>query len=120
MRWKLLLIVSTLATLVSAGASLGLSYGLLGTTERIRTPDAAALAILAVPVAAITAASIFVYRHTARRRPLQAALTALLAATLTLAAIIAGSLLLPQPQKDAPAPAPPPNISIRMLKTSTA
>lgn len=94
MRWKLLLIASLAATLVGAGASLGLSYGLMGTTERIRTPDLTALAILAVPVAVIVTASVFVYRHTARRRPLQAAMTALLSALLTLGAIVAGTLVL--------------------------
>lgn len=94
MRWKLLIFVSLAATVFSAGASLGLSHGLLGTTGRMRTPDLTALAILAVPVAAIAAASVFVYRHTARRRPLQAAMTAMLSAVLTLAAIVAGSIVL--------------------------
>ena len=106
MRWKLLIIASTLATLVSAGASLGLAYGLLGSPERMRTPDAAALAVLALPVAAIAAASVFVYRHTARRRALQAALTAMLSASFTLVAIVAGSFLLPKPTPE-PQPLPP-------------
>jgi len=97
MRWKLLLVTSSLAALAGAGASLGLAYGLLGAVERVRAPnDAAALAVLAVPLAVITAASIFVYRHTARLRPLQAALTAMLSAALTLGLILAGSPLLPQ------------------------
>ena len=106
MRWKLLIIASMLATIVSTGASLGLSYGLLGTTARMRTPDVVALAILVVPIAAITGAAVFVYRHTARRRALQAALTVLISATLTLAAIIAGSFLLPEPTREVQ-PLPP-------------
>ena len=88
---------SSLATLVGAGASLGLAYGLLGAVERVRAPrEAAAYAVLALPVGVITAASVFVYRHTARRRTLQAALTAVLSAALTLGLMVAGSFLLPE------------------------
>ena len=88
---------SSLATLVGAGASLGLAYGLLGAVERVRAPrEAAAYAVLALPVGVITAASVFVYRHTARLRPLQAALTATLSAALTLGLIVAGTFLLPE------------------------
>lgn len=97
MRWKLLLVTSTLAALAGAGACLGLAYWLLGAVERVREPQgAAALAVLALPLAVITAASIFIYRHTARRRPLQAALTAVLSVALTLGLILAGTLLLPR------------------------
>ncbi len=106
MRWKLLIIAALAATIVGACASLALSYGLMGTTERIRTPDLTAIAILAIPVAAITAATIFVYRHTARRRPLQAAMTAMLSILLTLIALVAGTLALaanrPDPFKSRP------------------
>jgi hypothetical protein len=106
MRWKLLIAVTALATAVSTAASLGLAHGLLGGAARLRHPDAVAFAVFLVPLAAITYASVFVYRHTARLRPLQAALTALLSATLTLAAIILGSLLLAPsvPEEIAPAP----------------
>jgi hypothetical protein len=106
MRWKLLIIASALATLVGAGASLGLAHWLLGTAARFRTPDLTALAVLAFPVATVSAASIFVYRHTARRRTLQAALTATLTALLTLGAVVAGTLVLaanaPKRREDAP------------------
>ena len=97
MRWKLLLVTSSLAALAGAGASLGLAYGLLGAVERVRAPqDAAAFAVLALPIGVITAASVFVYRHTARLRPLQAALTAAISAALTLGLIVAGTFLLPE------------------------
>ena len=109
MRWKLLIVSSALATLAGAGASLGLAHWLLDVTPaRFRTPDLTALAVLAFPVATVTAASIFVYRHTARRRTLQAALTAALTALLTLGAVVAGTLVLaasaPELREDAPAP----------------
>ena len=106
MRWKLLIAATTLATFLGAGTSLGLAHWLLGGAGRLRAPDAAALAVFVVPVAAITYASIFVYRHTARLRPLQAAMTAMLSLLLTLAAIIAGSLLLAPSAPEQPAPVP--------------
>ena len=96
MRWKLLIVTSSLAALAGALASLGLAYVLPGVVERLRSPpDAAALAALALPLGIIIAASVFVYRHTARLRPLQAALTAVLSAALTLGLIFAGTFLLP-------------------------
>lgn len=108
MRWKLLLIASALATLVSAGASLALSYGLLDSPATLRNPSATALSILAVPLGVISTASVFVYRHTARRRPLQAAMTAMLSAALTLALITAGSLWLARRTRYQPHAEPPP------------
>jgi hypothetical protein len=107
MRWKLLIIATTLASIVSVGGSLGLAYGLLGASPRVRTPDATALAILALPLGIIAAASVFVYRHTARLRALQAAMTAMLSAALTLALFLAGSLLLPERAPEQQAPEPP-------------
>src|ERR1044072_3330150 len=108
MRWKLLLIASLLATLVGAGATLGIVIGILGSPARYTAPDMAVLGTLLIPVAAITFASIFVYRHTARRRKLQAMATALLAIILTLSIFILSSTLtsksvpetLPVPRRD--------------------
>jgi hypothetical protein len=67
-------------------------------------PSVFALGTLLLPIAAITYASIFVYRHTARRRRLQAMLTALLAIFLTLTILLLSSILYTKP---APAPTPP-------------
>ena len=106
MRWKLLIAATALATAVSAAASLGLSHWVLGSAGSLRDPGPASLAVLLVPLAAITFAAVFVYRHTARLRPLQAALTALLSAALTLAAVVAGSLLLTPRPPEEPTPAP--------------
>jgi purine-cytosine permease-like protein len=105
MRWKLLLIASLLATLVGAGATLGIIIGILGSPARYTAPDVAVLGTLFIPVAAITFASIFVYRHTARRRKLQAMATALLATILTLTVFILSSMLTSKSVPDAP-PAP--------------
>jgi purine-cytosine permease-like protein len=97
MRWKLLLTASLVATLVGAGAPLGIVLGFSGQTERLDKPDILIMSTLLIPVAAITAASFFVYRHTARRRRLQAMLTALLAMFLTLTILLCGSILLSKP-----------------------
>ena len=107
MRWKLLLVASLLATLSGAGASLAITYELLGSAGRVATPGLVGLATLLIPLGTITSASVFVYRHTARRRPLQAMATALLATALTLAALTAGSVYLVRRARG-PVPAPTP------------
>ena len=92
MRWKLLIAASLVAAVAGAGACL-----LVARFAPSAWPDAsapgAARAVLLLPVAAVVAASIFVYRHTARRRSLQALLTALLASLLTLTGLAAVSIL---------------------------
>ena len=105
MRWKLLLIATLLATIVGAGSTLGLVYSLTRPVESLARPSAFALVALLLPIAAITFASIFVYRHTARRRRLQATLTALLATFLTMTILLLSSVLYTKP---APAPTPVP------------
>lgn len=94
MRWKLMVIASLLATLVGAGANLTIAYLVFGPTWRATMPAIAAAAGLVLPLAATIFASIFVYRHTARRRTLQAWATALLSLLLTLAVIAAGAFIL--------------------------
>jgi hypothetical protein len=92
-RWKLLIITSFVAALVNAGAVRSLAYW----TAETRTPPGAmhrgVIASVAIVPLVITAlACIFVYRHTARRRKLQAALTALFALMATLIAIFAARM----------------------------
>lgn len=92
LRWKLLIAASLLASLVGMVACV-LVVRLLSARGGGVLPMWAALVALAVPVGCVVYASIFVYRHTSRRRTLQAAATALLASILTLAALLLGSLL---------------------------
>lgn len=112
MRWKLLLIASLVATLVGAGAPLGIVFGLSDPDNRLIEPNIFILSTLLIPVAAITAAGFFVYRHTARRRQIQAVMTVLLAMLLTLTVLIFGSILLskPAPPIEPPPPAPRRNV----------
>ena len=105
MRWKLLIAASLLASVVGAGAC-ALIVRILTARGRGALPAWAAVVALAVPVGCVVYASIFVYRHTARRRTLQAAATALLASTLTLAALLLGSLLTQGRAPELPQPSP--------------
>ena len=102
MRWKLLIAASLLAAAASAGSFYAAWYYLLAPWG---SPWAAALSLLA-PLGAITYAAVFVYRHTPRRRQLQAAATALLASILTLAALTLVPILTGRPAPEL-LPAPP-------------
>jgi Ca2+/Na+ antiporter len=89
-RWKLLIITSLIAALVNAGGMRSLAYWTMGTgtTSGAAHPGVIARAAV-IPLVITTLACIFVYRHTARRRKLQAALTALFALLTTFIAIFA-------------------------------
>jgi purine-cytosine permease-like protein len=97
MRWKLLLIASLVATLVGTGAPLAIVLGFSGLNDQPDGPGILIYSTLLIPVAAIAAASFFVYRHTARRRKLQAMLTVLLSTFLILTILLLGSMLLSKP-----------------------
>ena len=90
MRWKLLIAASLLAAAAGAAACYAATYFL-------RAPVWVAALVLLAPLGATTSACVFVYRHTARRRGLQAAATALLALLLTLTALTLGSFLIGRP-----------------------
>jgi hypothetical protein len=105
LRWKLLIAASLLAAAAGWGACYAAARFLLPGGLGGAPLWAAALA-LAAPLGATTYASVFVYRHTARRRALQAAATALLALLLTLAALMLGSALTLRTEPEL-SPAPP-------------
>ena len=108
MRWKLLVIASLAAVVAGAGGSAGLLYLLTGRGGPTGRAGWLARAALLLPLAAITCASVFVYRHTARRRKLQAAATALASLALTLALYFALALFTnccaPPPERTPPPP----------------
>ncbi len=70
-------------------------------------PETPGYTALVAPIACVVYASVFVYRHTARRRTLQAAATALLASMLTLAALLLGSILASRRAPEVLQPSPP-------------
>jgi hypothetical protein len=92
MRLKLVFAASALAALVGAGSCIAIVLGVFSVQALSRPGLLVALTLL-LPIAAITFAAIFVYRHTARRRKLQAVLTTIIATLLTLSLFILASIL---------------------------
>ncbi|HZT60629.1 MAG TPA: hypothetical protein VFA21_18640 [Pyrinomonadaceae bacterium] len=104
MRLKLLIVVSLLAAAAGAGVCLAVSF-FLSEPARGQAGGWLAASSFVVPLVAITYAAFFLYRHTARRRTLQAASAALLTLILTLAALLLGSALARRPVRElVPAP----------------
>ena len=92
MRLKLVIAASVLAAVVGAGICIALVLGVFS-VKTLSNPGLLATSTLVLPIGTIAFASIFVYRHTARRRKLQAFLTAMIAIILTLTFLIAASML---------------------------
>jgi len=92
MRLKLVIAASVLAAVVGAGVCIALVLGVFS-VKTLSNPGLLVISTLVLPIATIAFASIFVYRHTARRRKLQAFLTAMIAIILTLTFLIAASML---------------------------
>ena len=92
MRLKLVLAASVLAAVVGAGVCIALVLGVLS-PRALSNPGLLVTSTLLLPIATIAFASIFVYRHTARRRKVQAFLTAILAIILTLGFFITAAIL---------------------------
>lgn len=93
MRLKLVLIASLLAAVLGAGSSIAIILAVFSNLHPIRSPSLLVLATFLLPLGTCLLASIFVYRHTARRRRLQAVLTAMLSILLGLAAFIVASIV---------------------------
>jgi hypothetical protein len=93
MRLKLVVLTSTLAAIAGAGSSIALVLALFSSLNSLPTPGLLIASTFLLPIAAITFAAIFVYRHTAKRRKVQAVLTATLATLLTLAIFIVASIV---------------------------
>ncbi|HEX8118398.1 MAG TPA: hypothetical protein VF521_14065, partial [Pyrinomonadaceae bacterium] len=106
MRWKLLIAASLLAAAAGSAALYAAWYFLLAPWGGRQAPLWAAAVSLLAPVGAVVYAAIFVYRHTPRRRQLQAAATALLASLLALAALSLVPLLTGRPGPEL-LPSPP-------------
>jgi hypothetical protein len=101
MRLKLVVISSLIAAIVGAGSAIAIILAVFSSLKPIGTPGLVVVAIYLLPTAAAVIASMFVYRHTARRRKLQAALTAVLTVLLTLSLFLGASILT---ARRAPAP----------------
>jgi hypothetical protein len=87
-RWKLVVITSLVAAVMGLGLSLGLTLVAVraGVQLSFYRPFFSVASLL--PVLAAIAAGVFVYRHTARRRKLQAFITIALSMLLQLAVLL--------------------------------
>lgn len=93
MRLKLVFLASLIAAIVGAGSSIAIVLFVFSSFAPLPTGGLVVVSIYLLPGLATLLAAIFVYRHTARRRKLQAALTTLIAVLLTLAFFVAASIL---------------------------
>jgi cytochrome bd-type quinol oxidase subunit 2 len=75
MRWKLLIMTSVAAALGGCGLWCGLAIFVFGSTASLARRDWVLLVSLSIPLVITAIAAFFVYRHTARKRRTQAAIT---------------------------------------------
>lgn len=94
MRLKLVLISSLTAAIVGAGSVIAIILFVFSSLKPIATPGLLVFSTFLLPILTTALASIFVYRHTARRRKLQAALTTLTSLVLILALFLLASIIL--------------------------
>jgi uncharacterized membrane-anchored protein len=106
MRLKLVLMSSLIAAVVGAGAASGIIISIFSSLNPITRPGVLVVSTYLLPFTAILLASIFVYRHTARRRKLQAILTATLSILLTILIFIIASIVTARRAPIQPEPIP--------------
>ena len=106
MRLKLVLISSLIAAIVGAGSAVAIILFAFSSLKPISAPGLLVLSSYLLPTLATLLASVFVYRHTARRRKLQAALTAIIAAILTISVFVLASILTARQEPTPPQPGP--------------
>ena len=92
MRLKLVVFASLLAAIAGAGSCIALVLGVFS-PKALSSPGLLVASTFLLPIATVVIASVFVYRHTARRRKLQAFLTVVLATLLTLLFFVLASVL---------------------------
>ena len=109
MRPKLVFVASLLAAISGSGTSIAIILAASSSLKPMSAPGALVLSTFLLPALTVLLASIFVYRHTARRRKLQAFLTGILSIILSLTVFITASILTarrtirpPQPHEQRP------------------
>ena len=106
MRLKLVIIASIIAALLGPGIGIVLVLMIFSTFSSLSTAGPVVFAIYLLPVLTTLLAAMFVYRHTARRRKLQAALTTIISFLLSLALFVTASLFSAPKEMQPPPPAP--------------
>ena len=93
MRLKLVLISSLVAAVIGAGSAIAILVSVFSSLHPITTPGLVVVATYLLPALTTLLASSFVYRHTARRRKLQAILTATIALFLTILLFVVAAIV---------------------------
>jgi uncharacterized membrane protein YdcZ (DUF606 family) len=106
MRLKLVLIAALIAALVGAGSAIAIILSVFSSLRPFPAPGLLAISAYLLPLVTTLLAAMFVYRHTARRRKLQAALTALITLVLTILLFILAATFTSRHQPLQPTPAP--------------
>jgi len=91
MRWKLLVLVSFVAALLALGLWSAVIIVVFGSARILAQNDWLLLCSLLIPLSVATYAGMFVYRHTAKRRKLQALITMVFVLLLTAASYLIAS-----------------------------
>ncbi len=93
MRLRLVLLAALLAAIAGAGSCIAIVLAVFSSLKPVSRPGLLVSLTFLLPVAAVLLASNFVYRHTARRRKLQAFLTAILAIIISLCLLVFASII---------------------------
>ena len=93
MRPKLVFGVSLLSALLGGGSCIAIVFAVFSSFNPVGHAGPIVFGTFILPLAAIIIGSVFVYRHTARRRKLQAFITAVLALILTLGLLLTATIL---------------------------
>jgi len=104
MRLRLVFLCSLIAAVIGAGGAITIILFVFSSLTPLTKPGVLVFSTFLLPVIATLIASVFVYRHTARRRKLQAALTTLVSLLLILAAFVIASVVTSRPRAPQPQP----------------
>ena len=104
MRLKLVFISSLVAAIVGAGSAIAIILSVFSSLRPVTSPGLLVLSTYLLPTLMIVLSTIFVYRHTARRRKLQAVLTAFIALLLTIAFFVIASIVTSRTEPIQPPP----------------
>jgi hypothetical protein len=110
MRLKLVFISSLIAAIVGAGSAIAIVLAVFSSLKPIAAPGLFVVSTYLLPMGATLLAAIFVYRHTARRRKFQAALTTIITLLLTIAIFVLASVYTARSDHIQPQPATPANV----------
>jgi len=95
MRWKLLVLVSFVAAILALGLWSAITIAVFGSARVMAQNDWLLLCSMVIPLGVTAYASVFVYRHTSRRRKTQALITAVLAMFFTAGIYLVASQIFP-------------------------